>query len=152
MTEDDQYFEVLPAGKMREKYGLYAENRPLIKLDESRVPEPLKPLIPLAEIWGISDDLIREDFIAKASKAAVAELVGAVDDFEDALNEWLASLEASKSITSAEYSAFASLQLAALSCKSVVGPKNVEEVSDEVRKKEHRSFMEAVERVRARRK
>jgi hypothetical protein len=29
----DEHWEVVPAGQMRRKHGLYAENRPVIKLD-----------------------------------------------------------------------------------------------------------------------
>ena len=70
----DANWEVLPAGEMRRKYGLYAENRPLIKLVPERVPEPLRKLIPLAEKFGISDDLIREDFFAKTPKTELKQL------------------------------------------------------------------------------
>jgi hypothetical protein len=60
----DGDYEVLPAGEMRAKYGLTAENRPTIVLDVAKVPAGLRPLIPLAEQFGINDDLIREDVVA----------------------------------------------------------------------------------------
>jgi hypothetical protein len=64
-------FEILPAGELRAKYGLTAENRPTIILDAAKVPPALRPLIPLAERFGINDDLIRLDVVAKTP---VAEL------------------------------------------------------------------------------
>jgi hypothetical protein len=54
MSDD---FEILPAGEMRAKYGLKAENRPTIILDAGKVPVALRHLIPLAESFGVSDDL-----------------------------------------------------------------------------------------------
>jgi len=72
--ESDGPWEVLPAGEMRRKDDLYAENRPVIKLDPKRVPESLRALIPLAEKFGISDDLIREDFFAKTPKRELSKL------------------------------------------------------------------------------
>ncbi len=50
MREGD--YEVLRAGEMRAKYGLYAENRPTIRLDPANVPEPLRHLVPLASSSG----------------------------------------------------------------------------------------------------
>jgi hypothetical protein len=37
MSEDSN-FEVLPGGEMRQRYGLYAENAPVIEFDEAEVP------------------------------------------------------------------------------------------------------------------
>lgn len=57
---DDSEFQILPAGEMQEQYGLTAENRPRIKLNPTNVLVPLRHLIPLAERFGISDDLSSE--------------------------------------------------------------------------------------------
>ena len=54
-----QHGEILPSKQMQEKYGLYAENRPDIKIDPMQVPENLRDLIPMAQKWGVSDDIIR---------------------------------------------------------------------------------------------
>jgi hypothetical protein len=93
-----QKFEVLPAGEMRKKYGLTAENRPIIKLDPAKVPEPLRHLIPLAERFGISDDLIREDYMDKTPVVgltprleigpAVDLTSGHDDDLPTAIDQW----------------------------------------------------------------
>jgi hypothetical protein len=109
-------FEVLPAGQMRAKYGLIAENRPTIRLNPARVPEPLRPLIPLAEQFGISDDLIRQDVVAKTPPAELAAMRTAVEVLSDAFDEWLAGAEANGPELSEEYIAFSCLRMAADGC------------------------------------
>lgn len=42
------------------------ENTPL---NPSNVPKSLAPLLPLAEKWGISDDVEREDAVSGATKS-----------------------------------------------------------------------------------
>jgi hypothetical protein len=106
-------FEVLPAGAMRAEYGLTAENRPTIRLDPARVPEPLRHLIPLAERFGISDDLIRADVVAKTPAAELDALRAAVQAHDEAFDEWLAGPEASGPAFSAEYIAFSALRMTA---------------------------------------
>ena len=113
---DDSKFEILPAGAMRRKYGLTAENRPIIKLDAAKVPKPLWHLIPLAERFGISDDLIRTDLIAKTNAADLHELRRLVQDYEDLLDEWLAGSAAEGPTFSQEYIAFTCMRMAADGC------------------------------------
>jgi hypothetical protein len=108
-AQDDEHYEVLSGGEMRRKYGLYAENRPLIKLDAGKVPAKLRGLIPLAEKWGIGDDLIREDMVAKHPEEA-KELKEMLATYEDDFDEWLAAPEAPPS---EEYNAFTALRMAA---------------------------------------
>ena len=109
-------FEVLPAGEMRGKYGLTAENRPTIRLDPAKVPAKFRHLIPLAEQFGISDDLIREDVLAKTPAAEQAAMKKAVLAQDDALDEWLAGPEADGPKFSDEYIAFSALRMAADAC------------------------------------
>ena len=52
-------YELLSAREMSRKYGLTAENRPVIALNAANVPEELRALLPPAEFWGIGDDVIR---------------------------------------------------------------------------------------------
>lgn len=59
-------FIIEEAGRLRAKFGLSAENRSRIVLDPQRVPANLQHLIALAEKYGESDDLIRDDVVAKA--------------------------------------------------------------------------------------
>jgi len=109
-------YEVLPAGEMRAKYGLTAENCPTIALDASRVPATLRPLIPLAERFGVSDDLIREDLITKSSAEELEAMRRAVEDHAEAFDEWLAGPEAQGPGYSEEYIAFSCLRMAADGC------------------------------------
>lgn len=109
-------YEILPAGEMRAKYGLTAENRPTIVLDEAKVPPVLRALIPLAERFGISDDLIREDVVAKTPGSELEAIRKAVEAHSDALDEWLAGPEADGPKLSDEYIAFSALRMAADGC------------------------------------
>jgi hypothetical protein len=109
--KSDKHWEVLPAGEMRRKYSLYAENRPFIKLDPRRVPEPLRVLIPLAEKFGISDDLIREDFFDKTPKSELVKLKRTLADYDNLLDEWLAGPEADGPKFSKEYIAFSAMRM-----------------------------------------
>ncbi len=109
-------FEVLPAGEMRAKYGLTAENRPTIRLNPANVPEELRPLIPLAERFGVSDDLIRTDIVAKSSPVELAAMRAAIAAHDGALDEWLAGSEAEGPEFSGEYIAFTCLRMAADGC------------------------------------
>lgn len=112
-NKPDPKCEVLPAGVMRRKYGLYAENRPAIKLNPARVPEPLRSLIPLAEKFGISDDLIREDLFAKTSKAELERLKRMLAQYNDKFDEWLAGPESKGPDFTPEYIAFSAMRMGA---------------------------------------
>jgi hypothetical protein len=109
-------FEVLPAGEMRAKYGLTAENRPTIRLDPASVPPALRHLIPLAEQFGVGDDLIREDIVAKTPAAELAAMRRAVAAHDDAFDDWLAGPAADGPKFSPEYIAFSCLRMAADGC------------------------------------
>jgi hypothetical protein len=86
--------EVLPSEVMQGRYGLYAENRPeIIKIDPSNVPEHLRDLIPMAEKWGIGDDIIRCDFEKKASAEEKEEFREALRGRTDQVTAWLDSFE-----------------------------------------------------------
>ena len=109
----DEHWEVLPAGKMRRKYGLYADNRPTIKLDPNRVPNPLHKLIPLAEKFGISDDLIRDDLFSKTPKPELVKLKQSLAECAESLDKWLAGPEADGEEFSPEYIAFSAMRMGA---------------------------------------
>ncbi len=102
---------VLPAKKMQKKYGLYAENRPEIKLDKQKIPKDLHNLIPYAEKWGIRDDIIRADFEKKSSESDKAKLKNALKGHIKKTNEWLDTFNKKK--MSNEASAFMYMLLAA---------------------------------------
>jgi hypothetical protein len=109
----DSDFEVLPAGEMRAKYGLTAENRPRIALDAAKVQTALRHLIVLAERFGVADDLIRDDILTKTSAGELEAMSQAVRAFDDTFDESLASPEADGPEVSDEYIAFSCLRMAA---------------------------------------
>jgi hypothetical protein len=109
-------FEVLSAGEMRAKYGLTAESRPTIRLDPSAVPLTLRPLIPLAERFGVGDDLTRADIVAKTPAVELAAMRAAVEAQAGAFDDWLAGPQAGGPEFSPEYHAFSCLRMAADGC------------------------------------
>ncbi|MEO2090216.1 MAG: hypothetical protein ABGY75_12045 [Gemmataceae bacterium] len=118
MAEEDpaRFFEVMPAGEMRAKYGLTAENRPYFTLDPANVPPAFRSLIPLAEQFGVSDDLIRHDIVNKTTPEELSAMREAVLPLDAAFDEWLAGPESYSRSPSAEYIAFTCLRLAAYGC------------------------------------
>jgi hypothetical protein len=110
--EKDGY-ELLSVEEMRKKYGLTASNRPTIHLNPAKVPAPLRHLIPFAELWGVKDDLIRDDLVRNAPKAAIEDLQSIIERYEDLLDEWLAGPEAEGPEFSEEYLAFSAMRMAA---------------------------------------
>lgn len=94
--------EILAASEMQEKYGLYAENRPEISIDRADVPAGLRHLVPLAEKWGVGDDLIREDMILKASREEKQVLQNALTaETQAAIKEWLDSFQDARTMSPA---------------------------------------------------
>src|SRR5438552_18983581 len=88
------------------KVRVHAENRPAIKLDPACIPQLLRPLVPLAEKFGISDDRLREDFFAKIPRAEVATLKQILARHDDLLDDWLAGPDAARTDFSPEYIGF----------------------------------------------
>ena len=113
--DEESYFEILPAGVMKAKYGLTAENRPIIQLDPAAVPATLRHLIPLAEQFGVSDDLTRQDVVNKTPPDVVANMRRVVLANDDLFDEWLAGPVAHQDPTP-EYIAFTCLRMAADRC------------------------------------
>lgn len=109
----DHEYELLSVEEMRRRYGLVAENRPIIRLDPGNVPENLRHLVPYAEFWGVGDDLIRDDMFRRAPREAIADLKRVIEAHEDLLDDWLAGPEAESSEPSAEYLAFSAMRMAA---------------------------------------
>ena len=85
--------EILPADEMKRKYGLVAENRPEIHIDPELVPESLRDLIPMAEKWGIGDDIIRGDVCDRATEDERREFQDAVRGRLEAVTAWLDSFD-----------------------------------------------------------
>lgn len=103
--------EIAPASDLQRKYGLYAENRPVIRLSPEQVPSHLRHLIPLAEKWGIGDDIIRHDYIAKASKTEKRELHDAFYEPYERITAWLGGFRANPMAEEAEAFMYAQMAL-----------------------------------------
>ena len=113
---DEQPFVVLSVAEMRSKYYWPDEMPPIVTLSPENVPEKLRCLIPLAERWGISDDMLRLDACEKASAAEIEYLRSVVVHFDDELDESLAGPEASSPNPTTEYLAFSNMRMAADGC------------------------------------
>lgn len=112
MSSDQPDFEVLTVGELRRRYKLEGIKAEPVDFDESEVPEVLRPLIPLAHIWGVGDDLLREDMIRAADPEALQALKRAVMALDDELQDWLTSPEALATISPAHV-AFSTLGMVA---------------------------------------
>jgi hypothetical protein len=102
--------DIASASEIQKHFGLYAENRPILQLDPVHVPPHLRHLVPLAEKWGIGDDIIRNDLIDKASTAEKRELHDTLYAPFERITEWLTSF-AGRPLT-AEAEAFMYMQTA----------------------------------------
>ncbi|MFH0938642.1 MAG: hypothetical protein V1899_05105 [Planctomycetota bacterium] len=78
---------------MKIKYNLTAENLPIIKINPENVPPNLRDLIPMAEKWGIGDDIIRDDFEQKAAVADKEEFKNKLKGRTKEVNDWLDSFK-----------------------------------------------------------
>jgi hypothetical protein len=116
MDSEKKAFEVRSVGEMRQKYYGADEVPPDIQLSPERVPERLRGLIPLAERWGISDDILRVDAVRKAPPQEITALKKIVAQYDDVLDEWLAGPEAQNTSPSKEYLAFTHMRMAADGC------------------------------------
>jgi hypothetical protein len=83
--------DIAPSLDLQKHFGLYAENRPILQLDRGRVPGDLRHLVPLAEKWGIGDDIIRNDLVDKSTSAEKRELHDALYEPFEGVTEWLNS-------------------------------------------------------------
>jgi hypothetical protein len=99
--------------QMRASYGSFLDRVSMLDLDPSRVPADLMAYIPYAALWGLADDLEREELVAHAPEEAKADLVRTVQKIDDRLDEWLAGDEARSLEPSAEYISFSAMRMAA---------------------------------------
>jgi hypothetical protein len=67
------------------------EQRRAIRIDPDRVPVELRDLIPLARMWGLSDDGARGYFVDRASAREKQELRQALHGREQAISDWIDS-------------------------------------------------------------
>lgn len=84
-----KHYEILPANEMKQKYGLTIENYKPQRFNPKNIPESLRDLIPLAQKWGIDDDIIRDDLQEKASDDEKEALKSALGGRIKDIDEWL---------------------------------------------------------------
>ena len=80
------------------------------KLDAAKVPEELRPLVPLAERWGIGDDVDRNAKVDRSTPEERTELRSAIAPLDSRITEWLNSF--GQGAMSDEAAAFMYMQLA----------------------------------------
>lgn len=89
-----------------------------MKLNPNNVPSALVSLLPMAELWGIGDDFVRENNILKASISELDELIHCIDEIsDDDLFGWLAGEESFSKTPSDEYLAITNMTMAIESAK-----------------------------------
>jgi hypothetical protein len=105
-------FVPLDRDALMRRYGEFFERR-TIPLDSKKVPPAFRLLIPYAEIWGIGDDIYRDELVESAPPAAKADLLALGREFDASLDSWLAGPEADSPYSlSAEYLAFSNMRMA----------------------------------------
>jgi hypothetical protein len=87
-----------------------AQTSAVLVLNAQNVPPDLRPLIPLAEQWGIGDDLQRVAKVDGATPAQRAGLRRAVTPYQARITQWLDSF--GSGLMSEEAVAFMYMQLA----------------------------------------
>ena len=86
--------EVSPGPGQDEGGAASVEDRPEIRIDPDNVPADLRDLIPIAEEWGIGDDVIRGDYGERASDAQKQRFKAALTGRTARVTEWLDSFGA----------------------------------------------------------
>jgi hypothetical protein len=80
------------------------------RLDPQQVPVNLRSLVPMAERWGIGDDIDRNDKVERVTTAERKELEMALEPHETEIKTWLDSFEQGE--MPKEAAAFMYMQLA----------------------------------------
>ena len=88
--------EILGADQMKYNYGLTISKYKPDHLNPEKVPEQFRDLIPLAQKWGIGDDVIRADLHNTASDEDKESLKESLNGRTNAINQWLDSYGNSK--------------------------------------------------------
>jgi hypothetical protein len=125
MTSDEkpQSRRLMSRYELRERYGAIPKDRPAPEINPDDVPEVLRPLIPLAEKWGIvEDDWEPRDIIEEeAPRQELEDVVERVSPFVDTIfNEWLGGPESKGPEFTTAYLAFTELRIAYWRAKGVL--------------------------------
>jgi hypothetical protein len=107
-------FVPLDRDALKRRYGNFFELRTK-PLDEKKVPLAFRPLMPYAEVWGVSDDIYRDELVDGAPPVAKADLLALGREYDNQFDPWLAGPEADSPYNlSEEYLAFTHLRMAFL--------------------------------------
>src|SRR5262249_27047946 len=79
------------ADVLRDDFGLTADARRAVAVNQAEVPKDLRCLIPSVERWAISCDVRRGDYFSRQSKADIAELWHQALPFVERICLWLKS-------------------------------------------------------------
>lgn len=83
--------DIAPADSLRAAYAPDAIAAARTPLDPAKVPAHLRGLVPLAEYWGIGDDVLREMLQEGESPAKKKAMADAVNPHNAAITAWLDS-------------------------------------------------------------
>jgi hypothetical protein len=87
-----RYGDIAPADSFRAAYAPDAIAAARTPLDPAKVPANLRGLVPLAEYWGIGDDVLREMMQEGESPAKKKAMADAVNPHNAAITAWLDGL------------------------------------------------------------
>jgi len=102
---------------MREKFGGIPKDRLGPRINPDDVPEVLRPLIPMAEKWGVIEDGWRPYyFLREVPREEIEDLVATVapyctNDLNDPFDIWLGGSEAQEGEWTEAHSAFSELHI-----------------------------------------
>ncbi|HDS1556832.1 TPA: hypothetical protein QEL11_000640 [Stenotrophomonas maltophilia] len=105
-----QHGQIGTAAELASQRGLTAPNTPRLRRD--LVPAELVDLIPLAEKWGIGDDLLRSEMQERATDAEKQAMGDALKDRHARITAWLDSFPPGQSMSD-EAAAFMYMQVSA---------------------------------------
>lgn len=105
--------QLLTQAEIEAEWGLSAQTSPRTSFDLEDVPEGLRQLAPYAVFWGAADDWVREDVLKKTPGSLLQNLKAVVAAYDDALDAWLAGVEASNSEPSDAYVAYSAMRMSA---------------------------------------
>ena len=104
--------DILTKEEMQQFYGDFYRRGAGLRLNRTKFPERLWPLLPYAEFWGLVEDVERDELAEDAPAAVQANLMAVVTAYDDVLDEWLAGPEEDKPGPSDEYVAFTIMRMA----------------------------------------
>jgi hypothetical protein len=102
--------DIAPADAFRAAYAPDAIAAARTPLDPAKVPASLRGLVPLAEYWGIGDDVLREMMQEGESPAKKKAMADAVNPHNAAITAWLDGLRTGEPMSD-EAAAFMYMQL-----------------------------------------